>query len=1529
MCNWFWKLGLMGALSVVLQVPVLTVSKQANAQVRTDSTLGGESSVIVPNVVVDGLQSERVDGGAIRGANLFHSFQEFNVVEGRGVYFSNPSAVENIFSRVTGANSSNILGRLGVLGNANLYLMNPNGIVFGQNASLDVEGSFVATTANAIKFGNTGIFSASEPASSNSLSINPSVLFYNVLNNAEIVNRSVNGLNVNEGRSLLLVGGKVKLEGGVINAPDGRVELGGLNSPGDITINQDGNNLGLSFPNNIDKADISLTNASEVNVSSNSNAGNIKIDAKSLLIRDGTRVNAGVIGNGNGGKVDINAQEEIILDNANNNGLPTSILVNVNEGAKGNAGDIKITTGNLSVTNGALIESRIRGTGDGGKVDITTRSLSMKNGGRIDAVTNGNGDAGKINIKAQEEIILDNANNNGLPTSILANVDEGTKGNAGDIKITTGNLSVTNGALIESRTRGTGNGGQIIIDAKGKISFDGSNGDFNSGAYSGVEKGAEGNGGNISIKTGALSVKDRGKILAQTNGQGSAGSIKITASDTVSIAGFDGDTVGSNVINGSNGDGNDVEITARKVNLEKNAIVSASISDGTGKNGLRAQAGNVKITAHEELNSNNSLIFSDVGSPSFANGGTISITAPKIILDNQGQLITAVQSGGIGDAGNVEINTGSLSMKNGARINVGTSGNGDGGTVNIKAQEEIILDNANNNGLPTSILSNVEEGANGNAGDIKITTGNLSVTNGALIESRIRSTGNGGQITINANNKIFFDGSRDIFNSGAFSSVERTGVGKGGNIQITTDSLSLTNGAQLIASTFGQGNAGSVLVKATDDVSLASALISSTVDSAAVGNGGKVEINAGTLSLKERAQILTSVGEASNGQPGGRGDAGDVKINVTGTLKIEGVNIEGVNADYPTAIFSSVGGGATGDAGNIDITANSVSLDNRGALYAQAQNGAVGNAGNITIKTGSFSAATTSQIAVNSLATGNAGKIKIEAGEFSMTSNAALRADIDENGKASEPGSIDLIVDGTISLIGGKTEIAPTGESTRITLGILPKGKGPGGNLTIKANSLVLKDGASIKASTQGEGAAGNININTNVVDISGSSPISGLSSGLFTSTDNSSNAGNIIINAETFRIAEGAGLSARTRGSGQGGNITVNARYFEAMNGGQLVTTTTGNKRAGNILIDAKNRVTISGIDQKYNTRFAQVQANEERIRTAPDSNPERTSFRLSSIANNITETGAGSGLFAQTDKSNGDAGNVIITTQQLTLTDQAQISAGTSSSGQGGNINIRGNSLTLNKGEINALAQGLGNAGSINIDINGLLNATDSKIITSATQSSGGASAIKAGNIRLYGNSDITTNVGSGAGGGGNITLTANSIIAFGDSDILAFARDGKGGDVSLKTPAFFGQNYKAAPRGTEPSTLDGNNRVDINASGAVSGTVTLPDTSFIQNSLSELPENLIDTGSLIANSCIARANSQQQGTFIITGSGALPSRPGDALMSQYTFGSVRTNNVSASSRRPWQKGDPIIEPQGAYRLRSGRLVLSRECR
>ena len=169
----------------------------------------------------------------------------------------------------------------------------------------------------------------------------------------------------------------------------------------------------------------------------------------------------------------------------------------------------------------------------------------------------------------------------------------------------------------------------------------------------------------------------------------------------------------------------------------------------------------------------------------------------------------------------------------------------------------------------------------------------------------------------------------------------------------------------------------------------------------------------------------------------------------------------------------------------------------------------------------------------------------------------------------------------------------------------------------------------------------------------------------------------------------------------------------------------------------------------------------------------------------------------------------------------------------------------------------------------------------------------------------------------------------FAFGDSDILAFAQDGQGGNITLATPVFLGDGFSASPADVDPTTLDGNGLVNINASGAISsGVITLPDVSFIEQGLTDLPTNLIDTASLIANSCIDRTRDQR-GNFIVTGAGGLPIRPGGATSrSSFPTGTVQTVPSASATNRPWQMGDPIVEPQGVYRLPNGKLVMSRDC-
>lgn len=201
--KWFWHLKLV--ILLFCSTTSTTINRAAFAQIIPDNTLDASQSHVTPAGVRD-----LITGGAIRDTTLFHSFREFNVNNGQQVYFANPANIANILTRVTGSNISRIFGTLGVDGGANLFLINPNGIIFGSNARLDVAGSFTATTANSIIFNNYE-FSATNPTVPPLLKINvtPGLQYGIIHPQGQIGNQG----NLSVGQDLTLISGNLNLQG--------------------------------------------------------------------------------------------------------------------------------------------------------------------------------------------------------------------------------------------------------------------------------------------------------------------------------------------------------------------------------------------------------------------------------------------------------------------------------------------------------------------------------------------------------------------------------------------------------------------------------------------------------------------------------------------------------------------------------------------------------------------------------------------------------------------------------------------------------------------------------------------------------------------------------------------------------------------------------------------------------------------------------------------------------------------------------------------------------------------------------------------------------------------------------------------------------------------------------------------------------------------------------------------------------------------------------------------------------------------
>ena len=633
---WDWKLGIFNFLAISGAIAFWT--DYALAQITPDNTLGSESSIVTPNVNINNTPSIVIDGGAQRGANLFHSFREFNIDEGRGAYFSNPDGINNIFSRVTGGSPSNILGTLGVLGNANLFMMNPNGIIFGLNASLDVGGSFVATTANALQFGNLGFFSATDKnIPSPLLTINPSALLFNQINqNAAIQNNSVAfagqdpagfyafGLRVPDGKSLLLVGGDVSMDGGELSANGGRVELGGLAEPGTVALGVDGNDLSLIFPENVVRSEVSLTNQAGIYVEG-AGGGNIAVNASNLEILGGSFLSGGIgVGLGTpetiGGDITLNA-----------------------------TGSIKVVGTASSVSN--LV--RLNSQGNGGNITVDSGSLSLQNNSRLLSSTYGQGNAGNVTVRVRDAVDLESGD-------IFSTVEAGGVGKGGNIDINAATLSLTDSAQLQTLTRsasdtqpaGRGDAGNVNVNVTGAVDIAGEKNGFPSGIRSRVQTGTVGNGGNITINSDSFSLQDGAGLSAETFGQGNAGIIKVNAADFFTISGKASNFNSGLFVNSQSptGTAGDIIVTSPRVTLDNSGRLDAESASGNG--------GNINLQTDLLLLRRGAQITTTAGTAQAGgNGGNINIDAPSgFIVAVPGENSDIIANAFTGIGGRVYIN---------------------------------------------------------------------------------------------------------------------------------------------------------------------------------------------------------------------------------------------------------------------------------------------------------------------------------------------------------------------------------------------------------------------------------------------------------------------------------------------------------------------------------------------------------------------------------------------------------------------------------------------------------------------------------------------------------------------------------------------------------------------------------------------------------------------------------------------------------------------------------------------------------
>ncbi|BAY70704.1 filamentous hemagglutinin N-terminal domain-containing protein [Anabaena sp. FACHB-709] len=662
-----------GCFGLIGGILICSTCSSVNAQVIPDSTLNTEVSQSGNDFTI-------INGNRV-GNNLFHSFSQFSIPSKGSALFDNAPDIQNIFSRVTGGSVSNIDGLIQANGTANLFLLNPSGIIFGKDASLNIGGSFIGTTANSIKFADgtefSGVKTNTTPLLTMSVPIglqfggNPGTISVEGTGNNHILNgispisglTSTDGLQLSSGKTLALVGGNLVLNGSFLSAPGGRIELGSVNQ-GDVNINVDSSAFTLSYPrDNYSFGDIQMSRRAIASVRGII-PGAIQVQGKQISLQDGSLVVVQNLGSQTAGDITINATESLQVIGMSSNFQSSSGIVNETLQA-GAAGNIAIITPKLTIDRGAIMINRTYSSAPSGNVVVKANEVL------VGGIQPGNPSANPI-------------------FGVLMAATYG-KGQSGDLLLSSDRLSIFGGGNVGTRSFLTGNGGNVKISAD---TVDISSLNTLPGSYLisllSANTFGSGNAGNLQLNTRKLSIQDGGLVSVSTVNFGNAGNLTINATESIDVNGIK-DPQNPSYIGA----------IARPLTV----FTTSGISNNSNST---AKAGNITINTPQLTVRNQGQVFTQ--NQILGDAGTLRINANTLHLDNGGSLSASTKAG---EGGNINLQLRDvLLMRQGSFINAEAGSNGNGGNININSPNVIGLENSD-------IIANAVQG---NGGNIDITT---------------------------------------------------------------------------------------------------------------------------------------------------------------------------------------------------------------------------------------------------------------------------------------------------------------------------------------------------------------------------------------------------------------------------------------------------------------------------------------------------------------------------------------------------------------------------------------------------------------------------------------------------------------------------------------------------------------------------------------------------------------------------------------------------------------------------------------
>jgi len=1150
---------------MVFAVAVTALGRPTAAQIVTDGSVGDARSLAGPNYAIAEALGRRA------GGNLFHSFQTFDIRTGESATFSGSAGIDAVISRVTGGAGSTIDGRLtSTITGADFYFINPAGLMFGPDASLDIDGSFHVGTADNLSFADGTLYSASDPSGSSFTTAAPAAFGFLGATPAAL---SVSGaaLDVPAGQTLALAGGDIN----IVDAA-----LGG--TAAQLTVTTHGTTtsaIGTGGTLRIQGGALTVTGTGTETLSLT--AGDLSLDNTSV-----TLTNSGFNAAPSPGL-------SLVADRIDVGGGAQVATTAFSSGA---VGPVAVEAAAIDIADGARVQTLTFGTARSSAITVDTDTLTVRNGAIVRTDSFG-GRSGDITVRASQSVALSTDTNPfGLPSEIrsLARsttpsgnvavvtprlvVDQAIVGTAttftgapGSTTITADSVTLT-GGTISANARGfvANTAGSIRVDAKelrsGPSPFFisvidashrafGNAGDITLNAdemtlqSTSVRAGAfSGNGGAIRLSGDRIQLGGLFSLLSDVSGGGNAGTISITADQTLTMSGIDSTqsrlVADATTLFGQPGDGGTIQlraplVTADHVRLSSTGGFGANSGDitidgdaitlgpgtvvATEGFGIAGQdagaAGAIRITAAKSIAvTGDATGRTTIGSSAEDAGtaGAIAFQAPDIVIDNA---IISNEIGNTALASRLILQGERIRLQNGASINSDTLGENDGGAVEVKASESILIRDSRVSSSSDDVL--IDNGDPiGNGGTVLIDAPTVTIDNGR-ITTTTDGLGNAGQVRV-----VTTDLS--VLNNGAIASQSRSG-GDAGDVDIAAArSIRLIDLGTISASAFPllsrdptDGNAGTVSIRAGSIEMNRGRVTSSAVD----GSGGSISITSPTITMSGDSLI--------NASSAGAGVAGDIVIMAT-TLTV------GEHAEILADVV------ADGRGGTVSIWTDTLTLSGDAEIASDVDEGASGTGGSVALQAETIRLLGSSEVSSETGGSGAGGAVVITAtAELEVSDEAGIVAEAQQDGDA---GSISINA-GRLTMTAGKITAETNGE-------------GDGGSIGIAARTIEMQQGARIATTSSNDGNAGAITITSNQFALATGATIEASSTG-------GGEAGSISIDAGKRFVAEGGRVATSTTQS-DGGNITIRAVELVALNDADITTSVQGGAGSGgNIDVD------------------------------------------------------------------------------------------------------------------------------------------------------------------------------------------------------------------------------------------------------------------------------------------------------------------------------------------------------------------------